>query len=130
MGIYTAKHPAFSVFYTDSDLMFVCLGLIGPRVKTITQTREICVFFEDELVVPMWVVQFDSIASPEKVPKRVLLPELIGKSASCEASSIAIAASSGAAAAVAKRPLTKRMIKQAPREIKEFYRQGVLRQKK
>jgi hypothetical protein len=135
VGIYTAKNPGYSTSYTNCDLMFVCLGLVGPQIKTLKDVGQICVFFEEQLVVPMWVVQFTRTKSSSSAgePQRVSLSEILKAVPENRGGNQPIlSAMSGPSvdAVTSRKPLTKKMIKQAPRSFKELYKQGLLHQKK
>jgi hypothetical protein len=123
VGIYAAKHSIYSTSFTDCDKMFVCLGLVGPQYTTMHDCGDICVFFDEALIIPLWVVRFKSEFT-EKAPTRIHLCDLIRGEESTTGTP-----SSDKAAAHSSRPLTKKMMRQLPRGIKELYKRGAITRK-
>jgi hypothetical protein len=142
LGIYTAKNPSYSASYAQDRTMFVCLGLLQNRTyHSIREVNDICVFFDDRLVVPVMAVQFETygaFTTREEYPSVRALLNALG--AYHQVSSVAPAAApqvvmpGNVADATgnpkAKGGMTKKMLKQAPKSIKELYKAGVLKQRK
>ena len=144
VGIYTARDPHISVGYSTDMMMFVCLGLIGPRIATTKQANDIFVFFEERLLVPMWVVEF-RVGSWGREPRRVALHEMLSipftqtqETYTPQAIPSMVASPPPPSAPLhpgehhplAQRPITKKMLRQAPKSVKDLYKMGKLRQKK
>ena len=85
VGIYTARHLGLPMRYSsDCNMLLVCLGLIGPKDSP-TATKEVgdvLVFFDEKLVVPIYVVEYrlGSVAEKEAAgqPMQVSLAQLVG----------------------------------------------------
>ena len=72
VGIYSAKKPGVPFNYCrDCNEMFVLAGLIGPTVTVSpNHSGDICVFFNQALVVPIAIVSFSEQKEP---PTKILL---------------------------------------------------------
>lgn len=140
VGIYTAKNPGYSTSYTDTSFMFVCLGLVGPQFTKVKDVSNICVFFDASLVVPMWLVEFQrgpALAAPTRVSQLDFFTDPQLKISDEErhlmtnaGRSVPPRAASQSSAPSAPKTLTKKMLKQAPRSVKDLYKQGLLKQKR
>lgn len=172
-GVYTAPTPRLPVSFCSSDLMFVCLGLVAPncssgRVGDADAVRQLnalsrsvkafssmTVFFDESLVIPLWVVQFRrrdaealddverAIIHREVPPQQVALSPLIGgaygridywQSARANAHPNIAPLNKKDTVIVAggthHRSFTKKMIRQLPRSVKDAYMSGELRARK
>ncbi|CUG94425.1 Hypothetical protein, putative [Bodo saltans] len=127
VGIYAAKDSAYSRGYTDTDKMFVCLALVGPQYTTMKDCGNICVFFDEALIVPLWLIQFSTVDTGEP-PVRTNFsslrecPRPVG-------AGFCYVNGHGTPTPRTQR-LTKKMIKQLPRSIKELYKRGVVHARK
>jgi hypothetical protein len=66
VGIYTATNASTSRGYTDPYcVMFICVGLLGPGCSVAT-AGDFRVFRTSELIVPLWLVHFQTAYSNEK----------------------------------------------------------------
>jgi hypothetical protein len=155
VGIYTARTPQISTGYTQGcQKMFVCLGAIGPKIQTARQHGDIIVFFDERLVVPLYVVEFregqfgHGWSGPDRVLMDVLLNSdyagplpgheevAFGNDGAATPAPLPAGYAASAAAAqtsehpMTQRPITKKMLRQAPRSVKDLYKMGVLRSRK
>jgi hypothetical protein len=120
VGIYTARDPGYSRSYSsDSRMIFACVGLVGPKVTCSLETPSICVFFDTDAVVPVLLFEY-SEGSAEHIAEEVSLKELLVRPAPDDAH----------AACSSQHRFTKKMLKQAPRRLKDLYMSGVLRAKR
>jgi hypothetical protein len=129
VGIYAAKDSAYSRGYTDCDKMFVCLALVGPQYTTMKDCGGICVFFDEALIVPLWLIKFETV-DPHKPPTRTSFNLL-----HYEVNTVPLAGhyanhTNYAAPVPRTQRLTKKMIKQMPRSIKDLYKRGVVHARK
>ena len=145
VGIYTARDPGISLGYSaDCQMMFVCLGIIGPKITTTKQANDIFVFFDERLLVPMWVVEYRNRGLGAPGPQRVTMSELLGKPYVDDYKPPPPVIAQpilppippqapllpGEHHPLATRPITKKMLRQAPKSVKELYKMGKLHVKK
>lgn len=127
VGIYAAKNANYSMSYTEGcNKMFVCLGLVGPQYTTMKECGDICVFFDAAAIVPLWLVEYTHIHPGP--PHRVELRSMLHPRRNV-APMPPIAAGPPASNTKHLR-MTKKMIKQQPRSVKELYKAGSLLAKK
>eukprot|EP00742_Colponemidia_sp_Colp-10_P017395 GILJ01020002.1.p1 GENE.GILJ01020002.1~~GILJ01020002.1.p1 ORF type:complete len:364 (+),score=54.08 GILJ01020002.1:39-1094(+) len=178
VGIYTAFKPSTPAEFCRmrfpgrlSNEMFVCVGLVSnthPDTIRVVNNRKgeriYVVYFDSQLVVPLWLVGFKftntdtALEAPPLRPVKVqkstfygrfdqaptLLPQLrilnqrpgdMSEKAQLEANEAILNQARGASSGLVPegysgRPMTKKMLKEAPRRVKVSYKEGQLQQKK
>ena len=136
VGIYTARTPFVSQSYTDCGAMFVCVGLVGAQSQRIHMSNDIIVFFGADDVLPVWLVRYSPRSgTANDAPQRV--PYTYFWNSAAPVGAVPFAPINVQVQILnSRRPfdrfgdLTKKLIRQAPREVKSLYRAGLLKSKK
>ncbi|CUF00817.1 Hypothetical protein, putative [Bodo saltans] len=88
-GVYTAPTPRMSAWFSSSDLMFVCLGLVPSKPeryesreteflrKVVTDRGTMVIFHDEALVIPLFVIQYASVHNESGKSRRTLSSEEI-----------------------------------------------------
>lgn len=88
-GVYTAPTPRMSAWFSSSDLMFVCLGLVPSKPeryesretellrKVVTDRGTMVIFHDETLVIPLFVIQYASVHNESGKSRRTLSSEEI-----------------------------------------------------
>lgn len=145
IGCYSARTPTISFSYCGGGTrMFVCLGLVIAGDKQIRAVNDIVVFFDESLIMPLWLVEWKHGTEVYAMPQRVTLFDMlkddtapdhfnaeIPKAGAPLSGSQARSVNPDAQAAAVPRDLwrggfTKKMLKQQPRFIKDLFKAGQL----
>lgn len=138
-----------SCYYRRSGEMFACLGLVSNNDSVnvrVTAGGGYCVFFDASFVVPIGLIGWQRTGGAAPTRKRCQRRNfntcfdpkapvgVISEARAAPRHAAALAAQANAIAAnivgpsvsVIYRPMTKRMLKECPRKIKDLYRAGAL----
>eukprot|EP01060_Flectonema_neradi_P032121 TRINITY_DN5047_c0_g1_i1.p1 TRINITY_DN5047_c0_g1~~TRINITY_DN5047_c0_g1_i1.p1 ORF type:complete len:460 (+),score=94.97 TRINITY_DN5047_c0_g1_i1:50-1429(+) len=171
VGIYSARTPSTSTYYTNNEYMFVCAGLVSGNFQSqIKSPGDMVVFFNEALIMPCFLVKwarrysYSTIAPPiyhthfdfniiraliaagatsdsgntdsGNLHYSMLMQRYwsgLQRSANVSHSPTTLAAGGNQAGMdydQGVKTLTKRQLRAAPRQAKQQYKAGLLKQKK